>query len=84
MIKSTLIDLNLDELDYYPFMISLDNCSGGCNFANDLSTKICILNKTKDINVKLFKMLTNKDEAKTMTKHISCDSKCRFNGATCK
>ena len=28
MVRSTLIDLNSVELKYYPFMISLDNCSG--------------------------------------------------------
>ena len=29
----------------------------------------------KDINVKVFKMITNKNEAKTMAKHVSCNSK---------
>ena len=28
-------------------------------------------------------MITNKDEAKAMAKHISCDCKCKFNSATC-
>ena len=28
-------------------------------------------------------MITNKNEAKTMTKHISCDYKCKFNSTTC-
>ena len=28
-------------------------------------------------------MIANKNEAKTMTKHISCDCKCKFNSATC-
>ena len=37
----TLIDLNPAELNYYPFMISLDKCSGSCNAVDDLSTTIC-------------------------------------------
>ena len=41
-----------------------------------------VLKKTKDINVKVFNMITNKNEAKTMTKHISCDFKCKFNSTT--
>ena len=41
--------------------------------------KICVPNKTKDVNVKVFNMITNKREAKTLTKHISCDCKCKFN-----
>ena len=32
--------------------------------------------KKKDINVKVFNMITNKNEAKTMAKHISDDCKC--------
>ena len=28
-------------------------------------------------------MITNKNEAQTMTKHISCDCKCKFNSTTC-
>ena len=42
-----------------------------------------VLKKTKDINVKVFNMITNKNEAKAMTKHISCDFKCKFNSTTC-
>ena len=37
--------------------------------------------KMKDIDV--FNSITNKKEAKTMTKHISCDWKCKFNIQTC-
>ena len=33
--------------------------------------------------VKVFKMITNKDEAKTMTEHISGGCKCKFNSTTC-
>ena len=53
MVRPTLINLNLVELNYYPSMISLDNCSGSFKAANDLFTKICAPSKTKDVNVKL-------------------------------
>ena len=77
-----LIDLNLIELKYYPFMISLDTCNGSCNF---ISPKICVprKKKKKNINVKAFNRMTNKDEAEAMTEHISCDCKCKFNSTTC-
>ena len=70
MINSFLIDLNLAELKYCPFMISSDKCSGSCNSIDDLSTKICVPSKTKDINVQV-QYETNKNEAKTLVKHIS-------------
>ena len=80
MVRPTLIDLNPVELKYYPFMISLNKCTGSCNV---LSPKICVPKETKDINVKAFNMITNKNEAKAMTEHISCDCKCKFNSTTC-
>ena len=40
--------------------------------------------KTKDINVvKVFNMTANKNKAKTIAKHISCDCRCKFNSTTC-
>ena len=68
------------ELKYYLFMTSSNKCSGSYNV---LSPKICASKETKDINVKTFNMITNKDEAKAMTEHILFDYKCKFNGATC-
>ena len=35
------------------------------------------------MNVKLFNKITNKNEAKTLVKHITCDCKCKFNSTTC-
>ena len=81
IVRPTLIDMNPFELKYYPFMNSLNKCPGNCNV---LSPKICLPNETKDINVKAFNMITNKDEAKAMAEHISCDCKCKFNSTTCR
>ena len=39
--------------------------------------------ETKNMNVKVFNMVTKKDEAKAMIEHISCDCKCKFNNTTC-
>ena len=80
MVRSTLIDINTVELKYYPFMISLNKCNESCNA---LSPKICVPKNIKDINDKAFNMVTNKNEPKAMTEHISCDCKCKFNSTTC-
>ena len=64
MVRPTLIDLNPVALKYYPLMISLDKYSESCNV---LSPKICVPKETKDINVKVFNMITNKNEAKKKT-----------------
>ena len=75
----TLIDMNPVEFKYYSFMISLNKCTGSCNI---LSPKICVPKEKKDVNVKVFNMITHKDEAKAMTEHTSCDCKCKFNSTS--
>ena len=40
---------------------------------------MCVPKKTKDKNVKVLNMITNKNEAKIIRKHISYDYQCKFN-----
>ena len=40
MTRPTLIGLNPVELNYYPFMISLDKCGGSCNSGETYFTKL--------------------------------------------
>ena len=63
-------------------MIGLDKCNGSCNSVDDLSTKICVPNKTKNMTVRVLNMITNENEAKAMIKHISCGFKCKLNSTT--
>ena len=80
IVRPTINDMNPVELKYYPLMISLNKCTGSCKV---LSSKICVPKETKDIYVKAFNMITNKDEAKAMIGPISSDCKCKFNSTTC-
>ena len=80
MVRPALFDFNPVDLKYYPFMISLNECTESCNV---LSLKICVPKKTKDVYSKRFNMITNKIEAKAMTEHISSDLKYKFISATC-
>ena len=58
MIQSTLINLHPNkysqEFHYYPFAVKLDRCVGSCNTQNDFSNKLCIPNKTEDLNLSVF------------------------------
>ena len=70
MSRPTVIDSNPIEVNYYPFMINLNKCFGSCNTVDNLYTEVCVPSKAKDINVKLFKMITMKNEEKPLVKHI--------------
>ena len=42
------------EFHYPPFLVKLDRRFGSCNTLNDLSNKVCIPNKTEDLNLSIF------------------------------
>ena len=64
-------------------MVQLDKCVGSCNTLNDLPNKVCLPNKTDDLNLNMFNMITGINESKTLTKHISHECKCKFDGIKC-
>ena len=77
-IRSGFFYLNPIERNCYQFIISLDKYNGICNVIDYLSTKICAPSETKDVNVKVFNMITRIKEVETFVKHISCDCKCKL------
>ena len=87
MTQTFLINLHPNEYSqefhYYPFAVKLNRCVESCNTLNDLSNKVCVPNKTEDLNLSMFNMITRINESKTLTKHISCDCKCKFVGKKC-
>ena len=84
MIQPTLINLYLNqysqELHYYPSAVKLDRCVGSCNTLNDLSNKECVPNKTKDLYISIFNMISGINKSKILTKLVSCESKGKFDG----
>ena len=87
MIQPTLINILPNEyskeLHSYPFGVKLNRCVGSCNTLNDLSNKVCIPNKTEDLNLSVFNMITRINEPKTLAKDTSCECKCEFDGRKC-
>ena len=53
-------------------------CDGSFNTLNELSNKVFVSNKTGDLNLSMFNIIARIKESKALTKHISCESKCRF------
>ena len=67
--QPTIINLHTSDYiqgtHYYPFAVNLDRCNGSCNTFNDLPNKVCVPNKTEDLNLRVFNMITGINELKT-------------------
>ena len=87
MIQPTFINVSLNkysqEWHYCPFSVKLDRCVGSCNTPSDLSNKVFVPNKTEDINLNMFNIITGINKLETLTKHISCKCKCKLGGRNC-
>ena len=87
MIQPTLINLHPNEYSqefhYYTLAVKLDRCVGRCNSLKGLSNKVCIPNKAEDLNLRVFNMIIGINESRTLTKHISCECKFKFDGTKC-
>ena len=87
MIQTTLINLhpneNSQEFHYYSFAVKLNRCVRNCNTLNNLSNEVCIPNNTDTLNLSVLNMITGINESKTLTKHILCECKCKFDGRKC-
>ena len=86
-LSNSLINLHpieySQEFHYYPFASKLDRCVGSGNTLNDLSNKVCVPNKTENLHLSVFYMITGINESKTLTKRLSCEFKCKFDAKKC-
>ena len=59
--KPTLINVHSNQctkgLHCYTFAINLDRCIRSSNTVNDLSNKVCVRNKTDDLNLSFFNII---------------------------
>ena len=61
--KLFIIDLNPVEFKYSFSMVRLVKFNGGCNTLSKISGRICFPNKTEDINLSVFNLITRKIES---------------------
>ena len=63
-IRSEIINVNSNEPSFYPYSIKVNKCNGSCNSINDPYAKLCVPDAVKNINVKVFNLLSIVKETK--------------------
>ena len=56
--RTKIVNINNNEPVFYPFSIKVNKCSGNCNNINDLYAKLCVPDAVKNINVKVFNLMS--------------------------
>ena len=76
--KSEIININSNNPIFYPFSIKINKCSGNCNNINNPYAKICVPDAIKDLNVKVFNLMSRTNENRFIKWNEKCKCKCRL------
>ena len=83
MARPKIIDVNKNEIVFYPPSLKVNKCSSNCNNINDPMAKLCVPDIIKDMNIKVFNMLARINETRKITWHETCKCICRFTKVVC-
>ena len=83
-IKPEIINVNSNELLFYPYSILANECSGSCNDINDPEAKLCVSDVVKNMNVRVFNLMSRNNEIRHIKWHETCSKcKCRLDASVC-
>ena len=80
-VRPETININSNKLSFHPYSVEINECSGSCN--NDHYVKICAPNIVKNINLKVFNVISMINETRYINLHETCKCKCRLDASVC-
>ena len=75
-VRPQIVNLNSDEPVFFAFSIKTSKCSGSFSNINDPYAKMCVPDIVKNLNVKLFNLMSRTNEARHIKCHETCKCKC--------
>ena len=82
-VRPEIVDVSSNNPIFYPFSVKIYRCSGNCNSINDPYAKICGPDAVKNLNVKVFNLMSRSNETKSLKSHETCKCICRLNKIIC-
>ena len=82
-IRQEIVNINSKELIFYPHSIKTSKCSGSCNNINNPYAKLCVPDVVKNLNVKVFNLISWTNETRHIEWHETCECKCRLDKSVC-
>ena len=68
-VRPKIISINRNNPMFYPFSIKVNKCNSNCNNMNDLYAKIYVLDIAKNLNVKVFNLMSRANETRQIKWH---------------
>ena len=80
--KTREVIINNDYM-LYPSSIKVNRCNGNCNNINNPYSRVCVPNVVKNITLKVFDLMSWKNQTKQIKWHESCKCRCRLDPIIC-
>ena len=77
-VRPKIVDVSSNNPIFYSFSVKINRCSGDCNSVNDPYAKICVPDVVKNLNVKVFDLMSRTNETRSIKLHETCKCICRL------
>ena len=75
--------VNGDEPVFFPFSIKTSKFSGSCHNINHPYAKMCVPDIVKNLNVKVFNLMSRTNETRHIEWHEMCKCECKLGANVC-
>ena len=82
--RPQIVNANSNDPLFCPFSIKISKCSGNCNNINNMYAKICVPDIIKNLNMKVFNLMSRTNQTRFIEWHEKCNCKCRLDAIVCK
>ena len=82
-IRSEIINVNTSEPIFYPYSIKINKYKDECKTINDPYAQLCVPDTIKNINVKVFNLMSRTNNTRHIEWHKTCKCKCRLDASVC-
>ena len=83
IVRPKIVDIKSNNPIFYGFSVKINICSGNCNNINDQYARICVPDTVKNLNVKVFNLMSLTNETRSIEWHKTCKCICRLNEIIC-
>ena len=81
--RPEIVNVNSNNPIFYPFSNKTSKCSDNCNNINDPYAEICVPDVVKDLNVKVFNLMSRTNETKNIKLHETRKWECILDAIVC-
>ena len=82
-VRLEMIIININESSIYSSSLKINKCSASCSNINDPYAKVCVPDFVKNMNVKVFSLVSRINETRYIKWHSTCKCKCRLDVSVC-